>query len=580
MIWLYYTIKTFLVKYWYYVLLAVLTACFIVATSAFNYLSQSKDFVKWSSPDETANYFLTKLYAKERDLSYLEPYNLVSAGIIMPRSFRTDGALVKPVSFLGIILIYGEVARLLGIGIIPFLTPIFAGIGIIFFFLIIRKLFDQRTALLSAFLLSAFPVYIYFSSRSMFHNILFVVMWLIGLYYSLKMTEGASFWQAKADAVHRQSFYLSLVYAGLAGFFIGLAVITRSSELIWIGPMFFVMWLANIRRVGLIKPIVAVALFALACLPVFYWNTVLYSAPIESGYPQLTESITTIASSTSELVTSNVVATSQSQTTILLEKLKKSIFVFGFDAEHSHRMFWNYVVMMFPWLIVLGIAGFWLKVFSFRTFRKKHLVYIISYLILSGILVYYYGSWVFFDNPDPKSFTIGNSYTRYWLPIYLGAIPFVAYAVGAVSKLFIYQPLVLGVRMLVIGLMMLSSMIFVMFGSDEGLVPTLARQQNSQEEFREVLSLSSEDSIIITRYHDKLFFPERKVIVGLFNDDNMNLIYSDLARRSSVYYYNFTFPEADFKFLNKSKLARVGLKIELIKEIKPGLSLYQLTRVD
>ena len=134
--------------------------------------------------------------------------------------------------------------------------------------------------------------------------------------------------------------------------------------------------------------------------------------------------------------------------------------------------------------------------------------------------------------------------------------------------------------MLVIGLMMLSSMIFVMFGSDEGLVPTLARQQNSQEEFREVLSLSSEDSIIITRYHDKLFFPERRVIVGLFNDDNMNLIYSDLARRSSVYYYNFTFPEADFKFLNKSKLARVGLKIELIKEIKPGLSLYQLTRVD
>lgn len=51
----------------------------------------------------------------------------------MPRSFRTDGDLVKPVSFLGLIFIYGNLAKLFGTAAIPYFTPAFAALGLVFF---------------------------------------------------------------------------------------------------------------------------------------------------------------------------------------------------------------------------------------------------------------------------------------------------------------------------------------------------------------------------------------------------------------------------------------------------------------
>ena len=91
------------------------------------------------------------------------------------------------------------------------------------------------------------------------------------------------------------------------------------------------------------------------------------------------------------------------------------------------------------------------------------------------------------------------------------------------------------------------------------------------------MELTESNAVIITRYHDKLFFPERKVIVGLFNDDNMNMRYAQLVDYLPVYYYNFTFPQKDVKYLNQSKLPKAGLRIEKIERVG-DFSLYKLTR--
>jgi len=580
MIWLYYSLKTWILRYWQAILLVFLAIGFFLATSCFNYLSQTADFIKWSSPDETANYYLTKLYTQTGDLSYSEKYNLTASGIIMPRSFRSDGSLVKPVSFLGIILIYGQLAKLFGTWVIPYLTPAFAGLGLIFFYLIIKRLFDQATALVSAILLSFFPVYIYFSARSMFHNILFIVLWLMGLYFSLRMSDGPSYREFINDAKHRFQYYVNLLYTILAGLLTGLACIVRTSELIWLAPIMAILWLFNFRRLGLIKPLVFLFFFASAFFPIFYWNTVLYSAPLNSGYPQLNNSVNTIVSSSTALVTTNIEAPSPSKTYLLMKNLQDSIFTFGFRPEHSQKMFYYYVVKMFSWLVVASIIGFWLYLFRFKLFRKKDLVYLLSYLSLSAILILYYGSWIFYDNPDPNSYTIGNSYTRYWLPIYLGAIPFSAYAIIRLSRRFIYSPLILAIRLVVIGAIAFSSTCFVLYGSSEGLVPTLSRQIASREEFDQLLSLTDPQGIIITRYHDKLLFPERRVIVGNLTDPNMNRIYADLAHYQTIYYYNFTFSDSDFEYLNSRKLREQGLKLILIKRVQADFSLYQLLSTD
>ena len=121
------------------------------------------------------------------------------------------------------------------------------------------------------------------------------------------------------------------------------------------------------------------------------------------------------------------------------------------------------------------------------------------------------------------------------------------------------------------------SLRFVLVGSAEGLIQSAGKQLASREEQTKVLSLTESRSVIITEYHDKLLFPERKVIVGLFNDDRMTEQYAVLTGYLPVYYYNFTLPEKDYNYLNNKKLVKFNLKIEIVEKVTKDFTLYKLS---
>jgi asparagine N-glycosylation enzyme membrane subunit Stt3 len=167
-------------------IVSLLALVFFVFTASFNYFTQDKNYTKWTSPDETANYFFSKRFSETGQLAYFDQAAIIGDNLVMPRSLRSDFGWVKPVSFLGIILTYGSIGAQLGVGVIPFLTPFFAALGIIIFYLLVSRIFEnQRVGLVSSFLLASFPVYIYYTVRSMFHNVLFIVFLLIGAYLLL-----------------------------------------------------------------------------------------------------------------------------------------------------------------------------------------------------------------------------------------------------------------------------------------------------------------------------------------------------------------------------------------------------------
>jgi len=119
----------------------------------------------------------------------------------------------------------------------------------------------------------------------------------------------------------------------------------------------------------------------------------------------------------------------------------------------------------------------------------------------------------------------------------------------------------------------------LLFGSDEGLIFLAQRQKESKYEWRQILDLTENNSIIITKYHDKLLFPERKVIVGLFDDNNMIAEYAKLASTTPLYYYNFTFPAEDIGYLNNRKLVSFNLSLVPVKQVTTDLTLYKLIPV-
>jgi 4-amino-4-deoxy-L-arabinose transferase-like glycosyltransferase len=602
-----------------------LALVFFVGTSSFNFYTQEyssdgkADFVKWAAPDESANYIFTKLYAQTGELKIVENYNLYTSDIMHPRSLRSDYGDIKPVSFLGIILIFGSLAKLFSYKIIPFLTPLFASFGIIAFYFLVKKIFNKSNALLSSFLLASFPPYIYYTARSMFHNVLFTVLLIFALSFlvyaltnkkkktkNLKASDAFRFFKHKKKQVSlfssnkfinkhfdlKKINYLSYFFISLSGIFLGLSVITRSSELLWLLPLFLFLWIFNIRKIGFLKLIIFLMFVFISILPAGFYNKILYGSYFYGGYSEMNSSIIGMANAGIDFIKS-VPQAKLNQAGEASQKIKNIVFHFGLHPRFSLKMAYEYFIKMFYWIFWPALFGFLIFLFQAKKYKKRHFIYLGGLIILSSILIIYYGSWEFHDNPDASRHTIGNSYTRYWLPIYLGAMPFASLFIMRLTraiaslifklksieffknrknKKFVFNSL----RVIIVIFIFYISINFVLFGSEEGLIFLAEHQKNSKLEWEEIINLTEGNATIITRYHDKLLFPERKVIVGLFDDKNMVQEYANLVKLLPVYYYNFTFPEKDIEYLNEKRLYEAGLQIKEVKQITSDFTLYKL----
>ncbi|NCN22495.1 hypothetical protein GW934_03325, partial [Candidatus Falkowbacteria bacterium] len=119
---------------------------------------------------------------------------------------------------------------------------------------------------------------------------------------------------------------------------------------------------------------------------------------------------------------------------------------------------------------------------------------------------------------------------------------------------------------------------FVLYGSEEGLAylyyNNLAEKNNAER----VFELTEEDSIIITKYYDKFFFPERRIIMGTLPDEEVLTATSKLVAHYPVYYYNFYLNEADVNYLNERKFPPYELEMNLVKRMNRNFGLYKLER--
>ncbi|HOZ53087.1 MAG TPA: glycosyltransferase family 39 protein [bacterium] len=574
----------------------LVSGLFFVMTSILPFFQNNQEFLKFFSPDENANYIFAQLYQDRGNLHFFEKYNLIADDIIVPRSYFSWQGVVKPVSFLGMTIIYGEVANIFGSGVIPFLTPLFAAIALLFYYLIIKKMFGDKVGFFSFLLLFSFPVFIYYSARSMFHNILFLSFIIISIYFLLSLLESnpskiKNFLLRDISLKQKNNYFKKLfgfdfVYSALAGLFLGLAIGTRASELIWLAPAGLVLLIFKYKKISFFRLAIFFSFIFLALMPVLYNNQVLYNSPFYGGYYEMNKSIEGISQASGGILKS-FLSGHVNEIKNFAKSIFNTIFYFGFHPRQSLSMFNEYCLKMFWWLFGPAIIGLIYLFFKQKAIFRKVLPYGISWVILSLILVVYYGSWKFVDNPDPTRFTIGNSYTRYWLPIYIGVIPLTAVFLHNISKLiswiknkkiFNFLSYWLGI-FLVVGMIGLS-LRFVYIGSEEGLKHYFNKTKIAKQEVLALLEITENDSVIITEYHDKFLFPERKVIVGRFNDNNMNYNYYKLTKYIPVYYYNFTLPEADLEYLNHRRLKEFGMKIELIKNINENFSLYKINRIE
>ncbi len=504
---------------------------------------------QFTSPDETANYFFARTVATQHTLRVPQQ---TASDIVTPRSIQATNGYLVPASFLGLPLLYGIIGAATSPGVIEFLTPLFSVLAILAWYDTIWLLFaNKRVAFFSAALLALHPAFVYYTGRGLFHNALLLDLLLIAGWLLVR----AITYQAQGR----------LWYYAAAGITLSAALVTRTSEVVWIAPSLLAIALIYRTkfdwRAGVWIGIVA-GICVLASL--LFINKSLYNNPFSSGY-------TLIENAPQD----SGMHTGSSDTILAIKELvSRALFPFGVDFKLAAQTGWTFlVVLIWPFAILTGMSmariARTIAYEHFNALKNPWVVYTFFFVGISMFLVLYYGSWYIQDNPIPtRHVGLEQSYARYFLPIYALATPLAAFLLSKLRSWHI--ALTLGVIMFVS---------FQTAGASD--ISGLAKIKTNTIEYKEILQQTQAalppSAIVVTNTSDKIFFPTFQVIrtPGLFSPSIATEIKRLLAQNKILYLYVDAANPSDPLLLTSCKTYHITAT--RTTSLADGDQLYQLT---
>lgn len=513
--------------------------------------------VKFSSPDETANYFWISRIARGKPLYYFEELNGLGNNLVHPRSVNAVGGKIVPGSFLGMIIIYGFLAKIFGLWVVPYLTPFFSVLGIVFFYLLIKEIFQKKTiALLAAMLLSFIPPWLYYSSRGMYHNILFMSLLIMGIYELFYIFGTGHIKSFKFKVLNFNLILNSLILKYFLYFFvgllIGLAIITRTAEIVWVGVTVIFIFALHFKKIHWPGFFLFLCGLYLPALILMYHNQILYGQVISAGYRSIIPE-----GGVGEMVDSGV----------LWQIL---ITPFGFDLKLILVNSFNYLYNFLPyWSAPVVVGAFLFLVLPSKSIQinyKKRIIYFAYCLLLTAYLLIFYGSWSITDRIDQANLSLGTSYVRYWLPIYIVSMPFLAafilqssnFLISNHFKFKIVYRAALVFAMII--LFFMPSLNLTVHKTDESLflLKGLSEVRIKSAIINEIVLAN--DITVLYKQADKIFFPERKkIIVDLVAPADYEAL-ARLIKLRNIYYYTFA-PASTVEFISRRDFEPHGMKI-------------------
>jgi len=466
--------------------------------------AMENDMWIFNTPDETANFFFIEKLAKENTLKYYEPLNEISGdlNLVRPRSTTVVNNHIVPGSFLGFLLVMGVIAKIFSSWLIPFIIPLFSVLAVICFYFILKKIFKENVAFLSAILLLMTPAFWYYNSRSLFNNVLFIDFLIIATWLLFR------FFDSKKKNL--------LIFSGLL---FGLALSIRVSDLVWVVILVASIFIYQRKGIFWRDWIIMMVSVFLSFLPVLLIQNNIYGSPFVTGYtPSIGESL--------------------SGGSFYFNLIKQVFAPFGINMINAFSNFYHFFVAMFPFHFWLAFLGGVLIAYRARikSLNKKEKYYFVVAIIISMFVMIYYGSWIFFDNVFGSPL-IGSSQTRYMLPIYILSLPFISYLVNFVSLKIKFNKAKNIFVLLFVTIFLYFSANIVLYEGQESLYSVKNTIIGYHQINKQVRELIDDDAVIVTSYNDKLFFPARKIIF-YWNEprflDNISLI----VNKVPVYFYS------------------------------------------
>ncbi|KKS44447.1 MAG: hypothetical protein UV05_C0006G0011 [candidate division CPR1 bacterium GW2011_GWA2_42_17] len=549
----------------------------MLAFFTLSYFQKQLPAETFNSPDEAANYWFAKEVQKTDLPLFFDGRNIKSQGLVGMRSTRAMGEKTVPGSFLGWPIAAGYFGKIFGADNIIYLTPILLALAFIAFWdLIYRTVRKKFIAWLITALALLAPPTLFFGSHGMFHNGAFLAFIIFGLWAAVVATE-------------KKNLGLYFLY----GLFFGGALFFRTNEIVWAGPVFFALSLttaiiyqkktrveklalANDKpkyakrslksKIFLILPYLLPWLgFLLPFALIFKINYELYGAIFSFGnyVPDLATAIAT-------------------QPLTLLQKL---LMPFGLHPTIIREVFADYfVVMLWPlslllWWACLGCLLYWPRLS--KIWRGAFVAYVLVFLWL----IMLYGSWEFYDHPLLKLQTIGTSYVRYWWPIWILGLPFLAKVWSLWSdKEARFMPIK---RAAGAWILLCSAVVFyapwailTAFSSQpEGLLTSLPIYAQDIAVREKIMATTAKEAVILAHTMDKVIWPSRQVIYNLPTPQTKKIVAQLLAQKIKIYELQMSYSEKLREYINDNEYAPNGYILGSALWTEHGWSLYQFELV-
>lgn len=523
--------KTFLFSLRDYIPELVLSCLIILAFGLYIFLyvqDRGGERIIFSSPDETAVKIFSEHFAKEGNF-FFPRGDRELPDFVHPRSSLVQFGHLVPVGFLGQFILYGLLYRMSHIP-LYFLTPIFTILASLAIFSLLRLRYTRLQSVLGASLFLFHPAVVYYTVRGLLPNMLFVNLLIFAAYFLFRFVLD-----------RRQTFLLCGV------FLTGLALSIRPIEAGWVMSLlaFFFLWKRKLFNWKLF--VVSVFYFSLALIPLIYYNIDTYGGIIQTGYaPQNGEIIPT------------EFASLEKKNFFILPVL--FIVPFGFKFSEILSNIWNYVLFFFYPFTILALIGM-------LSLKKNILIFI--FLFVSVWLFLLYGSWNISDNISGEV-SIGVSYIRYWLPIFVLSIPLVLEGFLYLSKQklsFLWKLGFLGIVLFSISKVFIAGAEAFFYGRENWNIYERVLTEVRQE--------VPKDAIIISERSDKIFFPEYEVIDVSVDAENIWKRLSEVPASRPLYYFSI-YPPESIAALNQRFLYKDGLRFDFIKQIQKDYYFYKL----
>ena len=198
-------------------------------------------------------------------------------------------------------------------------------------------------------------------------------------------------------------------------------------------------------------------------------------------------------------------------------------------------------------------------------------------------MLLFYGSWQFSDRIDKQTLSLGTSYLRYWLPIYILAMPMLATLIWQITKLIpklkyrqYYQVIIAA---MLIFILFMPTINLVYRRTDESLF--LLKNLSANRIKSQIINQKTnpQDIIVIYKQADKIFFPERSNIIAELVVPADYQAVGRLAKLRDIYYYIYA-PPGIARSISIRYFEPLGLKLVEGQKVLGADWIYKIQKIN